>query len=88
MIVSVLKDFRDFKVIVDGYTDNIGSKSYNQTLSEARANTVSEYLSSKGVNSDALTAKGHGEENPAASNNTEEERTKNRRSEITISIKQ
>ena len=85
-IVSVLKDFNDYQVIIDGYTDNIGSKSFNQTLSEARAAIVSDYLSNKGVDSNALTSNGHGEENPAASNKTEEGRSQNRRSEIAITI--
>ena len=85
-IVSVLKDFSDYKVITNGYTDNIGSKSFNQTLSEARATIVSDYLSNKGVDSNALTSNGHGEENPVASNKTEEGRSQNRRSEIAITI--
>jgi len=72
---------------VDGHTDNIGSKSYNQTLSEARATAVSDYLTSKGIDLNAIASNGYGEENPVVSNKTEEGRTQNRRSEITISIK-
>ena len=86
-VIALLKDYKGYNIIVDGHTDNIGSKSYNQTLSEARATAVSDYLTSKGIDSNALTSNGYGEENPAVSNKTEEGRTQNRRSEITISIK-
>ena len=85
-IIEVIKKYEEYSVVVEGHTDNIGSKSYNQTLSDERASNVSNYLTSKGLNSSALTLKGYGEENPVASNENEEGRSKNRRSEITISL--
>lgn len=51
-------------VVITGYTDRIGSGSYNQTLSERRANTVKSYLSAKGVSANRLKAQGRGEANP------------------------
>jgi len=57
-------DYPGFKIEVSGYTDNIGSKSYNKKLSYQRARSVLEYLIKKGVGKDLLIAKGYGEENP------------------------
>ena len=72
----------DLKVEVQGYTDSIGSEEYNLGLSERRAKAVEAYLESKGVNPDAISAKGYGEANPVASNDTKEGRAKNRRVEF------
>jgi OOP family OmpA-OmpF porin len=51
-------------VVITGYTDRLGSNSYNQALSERRANTVKNYLSAKGVSANRLNAQGKGEANP------------------------
>jgi OOP family OmpA-OmpF porin len=51
-------------VVITGYTDRLGSSSYNQKLSERRANTVKNYLSAKGVSANRLKAEGKGEANP------------------------
>ncbi len=51
-------------VVITGYTDRLGSTSYNQKLSERRANTVKNYLSAKGVSANRLKAQGKGEANP------------------------
>ncbi|MFC2131272.1 OmpA family protein, partial [Bacteroidota bacterium] len=81
-LVKILMDYPGFKIEVSGYTDNIGSKSYNKKLSYQRARSVLEYLMKNGVGKDLLIAKGYGEENPVVSNETEEGRAKNRRVEI------
>jgi outer membrane protein OmpA-like peptidoglycan-associated protein len=73
------------KIMVSGHTDNRGSKAYNLTLSQRRANAVKTYLSSIGVNSAIITSKGFGESEPVASNDTIEGRAQNRR--ITFSVK-
>jgi len=67
---------------VAGHTDNIGSISYNQRLSERRARAVYNYLTTKGISTDHLTPRGHGELKPIATNNTPEGRRLNRRAEM------
>ncbi|MGB3276986.1 MAG: OmpA family protein [Castellaniella sp.] len=71
-------------VIATGHTDSIGTEAYNQKLSERRANTVKQYLISKGVPADRIYAEGKGELQPVASNKTREGRAQNRRVEIEI----
>jgi outer membrane protein OmpA-like peptidoglycan-associated protein len=66
---------------VGGYTDNVGNATANQRLSQQRADSVRRFLIDKGVNSGSLVAKGYGDQNPIASNDTEEGRFKNRRIE-------
>jgi OOP family OmpA-OmpF porin len=72
------------KIEVIGHTDSLGSHSYNQALSLARATRVSEYLILQGIPNDKIQALGAGETQPIASNRTEEGRAKNRRVEILI----
>lgn len=67
---------------VSGYTDDRGEDSYNQKLSERRANEARLYLIARGVESDRITAKGYGEMNPKYDNSTEQGRQLNRRVEI------
>ncbi|MGR9106999.1 MAG: OmpA family protein [Gammaproteobacteria bacterium] len=71
-------------VEIAGYTDDIGSDEYNQALSERRAQSVLDYLVSLGVPSDKLSARGFGEGDPIASNDTEAGRAQNRRVELHI----
>ncbi len=86
-----LKELLEFmtlkeKIIIEiaGHTDNVGDNAANLKLSQQRADAVRNYLISKGIASDRVTAKGYGEENPIETNNTEEGRKKNRRSEVRI----
>lgn len=67
---------------VQGHTDDVGTDSYNQTLSEARARSVMQWLVSHGVEAQRLTAKGYGKQQPVASNESDEGRAKNRRVEL------
>jgi len=83
-IVSVMKNFEKAKFSVEGYTDSVGAASYNQKLSEKRANAVMKYLVSHGISADRLTAKGYGEANPIASNMNRAGRAANRRVEIKV----
>ncbi|NGM87706.1 OmpA family protein [Parapusillimonas sp. SGNA-6] len=71
-------------LIATGHTDSIGTEKYNQGLSERRANTVKNYLISKGIPADRIYAEGKGETSPVASNKTREGRAQNRRVEIEI----
>jgi outer membrane protein OmpA-like peptidoglycan-associated protein len=77
-----LKEWGDVKVEVAGYTDSRGTDEHNEKLSLHRADAVRTYLIGKGVAADRLTAKGYGESNPVASNDTVEGRTENRRVEL------
>lgn len=71
-------------VRIEGYTDDSGGVEYNQKLSEARAQSVMEYLVGKGVPQDRLVAEGFGATRPIAPNDSEEGRAKNRRVEFVI----
>lgn len=80
--MATLKEWGDVKVEVAGHTDSVGSDGYNMDLSQRRANTVRDYLISKGIAADRLVAKGYGESQPIASNDSDEGRFKNRRVEL------
>ena len=80
----VLSEFDKTMVEVAGHTDSDGSDSYNQQLSERRANSVVAYLVSRQVRSDRFLTVGAGETRPIASNATPEGKQQNRRVEITI----
>lgn len=69
---------------VYGHTDSTGSDAFNQTLSENRARTVANYLTSRGVAAARIRSQGYGETMPVADNATEDGRRKNRRVEIKI----
>jgi outer membrane protein OmpA-like peptidoglycan-associated protein len=73
------------KMQVEGYTDSVGSDTFNQTLSENRANSVRAYLIGQGIDPTAVSAVGYGKSNPVASNDTSDGRQQNRRVEIIIS---
>lgn len=72
------------KVGVYGYTDNTGNPDKNQALSEARAESVKNYLIHKGLDQNQIESKGYGQENPVADNNTVAGKAKNRRVEIAL----
>ena len=67
---------------VRGFTDSTGSEAHNQRLSEARANAVRDYFIKQGIAPERIRAKGFGETNPVASNDTVEGRAQNRRVEL------
>jgi len=83
-VAIVLNEFDKTFVEVAGHTDSSGSESYNQSLSERRAASVSAYLRSREVLGDRLITVGAGESRPIASNDTAAGRAQNRRVEITI----
>ncbi|MGB4843974.1 MAG: OmpA family protein [Ferruginibacter sp.] len=83
-LVAYLKRKEDVRIELGGHTDNVGSAKSNQVLSEARANTVRDYLLSKGIDPERVTAKGYGLTKPVETNKTEEGRALNRRTEVTI----
>ena len=89
-LASQLAQFQEHHLVVEGYTDNqpIGAQlrrqgiDSNEALSQKRADAVMEYLVSQGVSQDMITAKGNGEANPVASNDTAQGRALNRRVEL------
>lgn len=81
---KVMKEFDQTVVEVAGHTDSTGSEQYNQSLSERRANSVSQYLVARGISGQRLITVGMGELRPVADNNTAEGRQANRRVEITV----
>ena len=83
-LASNFQRYPDETVSVEGHTDNVGSPSYNQTLSERRAYSGKDYLVSQGMPSSRITAIGYGETRPKATNDTPEGRQLNRRVEIHI----
>ncbi|OEJ65708.1 hypothetical protein BEN30_13580 [Magnetovibrio blakemorei] len=82
---QVLSEYAKTTIDVIGHTDSEGDAAYNQALSERRAMSVANYLSSKGISGQRLLAAGYGESAPISSNNTEAGKQKNRRVEIRIS---
>ncbi|MBT10777.1 MAG: hypothetical protein CMI02_01920 [Oceanospirillaceae bacterium] len=83
-VAVVLKEYDKTLVVVAGHTDSDGSASYNQSLSEERANAVASYLKSQGINPVRLEPVGFGETQPIASNASAAGKAQNRRVEITL----
>ncbi|BCA93608.1 MULTISPECIES: OmpA family protein [Halomonadaceae] len=83
-VANVLTQYTDTRVNIAGHTDSTGDASYNQRLSERRAQSVGSYLSQNGVSSMRLNTMGYGANQPVASNATEQGRAQNRRVEITL----
>ncbi len=71
-------------IIAVGHTDSVGSDTYNQKLSEKRAQAVKDYLTSKGTDASRVYVEGKGEKQPVADNKTADGRSKNRRVEIEV----
>jgi len=82
-VTEVLKQNPELRVEVQGHTDNRGSEGYNKRLSEKRAASVKEYFIQKGIDPARLTSSGYGFSKPMFSNDTAENRAKNRRVELT-----
>ena len=83
-VVEVLQQFPQLRIEVQAHTDSLGRAESNQKLSEARARSVMEYLTSKGIDAGRLEARGYGESRPVASNDTPEGRARNRRVEFRV----
>lgn len=84
-LANFLKENPERQVIVEGYTDSSGSDSYNQRLSERRADAVRMALVRAGVDQGRIVTRGYGEQYPIASNDSPSNRALNRRVEVTIS---
>ena len=83
-VALVLKQYPKTIIEVAGHTDSTGADSYNQLLSEKRANAVAASLRRQGVQDDRMVVRGYGEQHPVADNGTPQGRAQNRRVELTL----
>ncbi|MBF9253497.1 OmpA family protein [Pontibacter sp. 172403-2] len=83
-LAETLKKYPDTNILIEGHTDNTGSRELNQRLSEERAQSVADYAASLGVDRSRMTTKGYAFDQPVADNSTEAGRRQNRRVEIAI----
>jgi len=83
-LTKLLQDVPTLKIEIGGHTDSKGADDYNKKLSDNRAKAVVTYLIGKGIAADRLTSAGYGEEQPIATNDTDEGRQMNRRTEFKI----
>lgn len=82
--IVFLNDHPTMTISIEGHTDNVGSDEFNLILSENRAKAVYNYLVNNGIDADRLQYKGFGKTTPIATNETEEGRAMNRRTEFVI----
>ena len=82
-VADILKKYPQANIVVEGHTDSVGTETYNQKLSENRANTVVNYLKDQGVQC-GLSAIGYGKSRPKTDNSTPELRHQNRRIEFRL----
>lgn len=83
-VAGILESYPGLSVQVEGYTDSVGGDTYNQTLSENRANAVMNFLVAQGVKQSSTTAKGFGKNDPVADNGTAAGRSLNRRVNLVV----
>ncbi len=84
IVIKVLLANNDAAISIEGHADNTGEESFNNPLSNNRANSIKDYLVNVGIDADRLTTKAFGESMPKASNDTEEGRAINRRVEFKV----
>ena len=84
---KVLTEYKDLRVRITGYTDDVGERQKNLDLSEARANSVKSYLVGKGIDSGRIETHGAGPDDPIADNKTDKGRQQNRRIEFKLITK-
>lgn len=83
-VILLLKENPRLRIEIGGHTDNQGTETYNQKLSDARANAVVQYLIAQGIPASQLQKNGYGSKYPIADNNTEAGRSNNRRTEMKV----
>ncbi len=83
-LVAYLSNEINTNIFIAGHTDNSGQESNNKTLSQARAKAVADYLVSKGIELSRIQFAGHGSSLPITGNETETDKAKNRRVEVTL----
>jgi outer membrane protein OmpA-like peptidoglycan-associated protein len=82
---GIVLNYPTLKLAIGGYTDSTGTADFNMKLSQARADSVLDYLVTQGLDSSVLSAQGYGMDSPVADNSTAQGRQKNRRVEIVVS---
>ncbi|TKX31444.1 OmpA family protein [Campylobacter estrildidarum] len=87
-IAKILDENKNYNTILEGHTDNVGSKAYNKKLSEKRAQSVAKELEKYGVEKIRIKTVGYGDKYPRSSNATKEGRADNRRVEAKFILKQ
>ena len=85
-VVAALQDDPNLSIQIEGHTCNIGTAEYNLALGERRANSVEEYLASRGVGGGRLQTISYGEERPQHDNTREETRRLNRRAALVVRV--
>jgi outer membrane protein OmpA-like peptidoglycan-associated protein len=83
-LLRLLRSNPSLRIELGGHTDNVGNDAANQKLSEQRASAVRDHLIEQGIEASRITAKGYGRMEPIATNDTEEGRALNRRTEVTV----
>jgi outer membrane protein OmpA-like peptidoglycan-associated protein len=83
-LVKIFNEYPETNILVEGHTDDVGTDAYNLTLSEKRAEAVSDYLKADGIAAARITTKWYGEAQPKVDNTTAENRALNRRVEFAV----
>ncbi len=83
-LAGIFQEYPNSNVLVEGHTDSAGSDEYNWKLSQQRAESVTNYLVSKGISANRFSTKWYGETQPKESNETAAGKAKNRRVELAI----
>ena len=83
-LADIFREYPKSLILVEGHTDNTGNDAYNNTLSQNRAESVTNFLTNQGISSGRFTTKWYGETQPKFDNSTADGRSKNRRVELAI----
>ena len=83
-LVAIMKCYPNMQVQLEGHTDSTGDPEANKKLSVDRANAIRDLLAQSGIDSGRITTQGYGADKPIASNDTEEGKAKNRRTELVV----
>ena len=83
-LAETLKKYDDTNILIEGHTDITGTREYNMTLSDKRADSVADYLKDLGVAGKRITTEGYGPDQPVAENDSDYGRQQNRRVEVAI----
>jgi len=83
-LAETLKKYDDTNILIEGHTDITGTREYNMTLSDKRAQSVADFLKSLDVQGKRITTEGYGPDQPVGDNDTDYGRQQNRRVEVAI----
>src|SRR5207237_207362 len=86
--IAAMRETPTLRLEIEGHTCNIGTAEYNLALGDRRANSVKDYLVSRGISADRLRTVSYGEERPKYDNAREETRRLNRRAALTVNLRQ